>query len=117
MSLEGFNILVGFSYAFAWLWFNPPSHSDSPLVLRVGNGCRDTVSPIQPCMYAMTLLIWIKVRGGQARQYEVQLIHIQFNGSVNNRVDIAITGRLNILEGNVLIKGFGEFILCPLWRK
>jgi len=79
----------------------------------------DPEASVQSRMDAVPLLIQIKVKSCQSSQYEVELIHVVVNGRIDNRVDASISirassGCANILEGDMLIKGFGKFVLGSL---
>jgi len=113
MALEGFNVMSWFAFALL-LGLYSPCYGNTTLVFGVGNGGRDTVSLVKPCMYAMALLIWIEIFCGEVGGCKHQSIHVSFDGPIDDPVDASISCRPDILEGNGLIEGASQFILGSL---
>jgi len=119
MSLEGFNVLVGFGVRDSLLRFDSPCNCYPSLMFGIGNSRGNTVSLVQPCMDTVPLLVWVKVKGCKTHGGNIQLIHICLDSHVNDGIHSTIairagTGCTNILESNVLIKGLGKFVLGSL---
>jgi len=120
MPLEGFDVLVGLRILNSFLGFHSPGNSDSALMFGVSNGSSNTVSPVQPCMNTMPLLVGVEVFCCQSSRHEIELIHVGLNGPIDNGVDAASSAWTccsDVLECDMLIKGLREFILCPLRRQ
>jgi len=117
MSLEGFNINIWFTLPFGG--FHSPDNSDSTLVFGIGNSRGNTEAFVQPCVDAVPLLIWVKVKGRETCGCDVQRINLGLDSHIDDRVNSSITIRTSpcctsVLEGKCLIKGLREFILGSL---
>jgi len=121
MATEGFNVLIRLRMRDSLLRFDSPCDCHSSLVLGISHCGSDPKASVQPCMDAVPLLIRIEIKSCQSSGYEVVLIEIGFNSSIDNRVDVSVSvsirarsGCTNILEANMLIKCLGKFVLGSL---
>jgi len=89
MPLKGLDIIVG-QFAMSLFGFHSPCHSDTSLVLGIGDCSSDAKALVQPGMDAVPLLIWIKIKSREPCRHEIKGVDMGLDSHINDGIDATI---------------------------